>query len=60
MDIPAGGETEYAAVSGDFNGDGKTDIAAEVYAYNSTTDSYYYAISVVLSKWQIGPSSPLS
>jgi Bacterial Ig-like domain (group 3)/FG-GAP-like repeat len=49
IDIPAGGETENAALSGDFNGDGKTDIAAEVYAYNSTTDSYYYAISVVLS-----------
>jgi hypothetical protein len=49
MEIPAGGETEYAAVSGDFNGDGKTDIASEVYAYDSTTTSYYYAISVVLS-----------
>jgi len=49
IDIPAGGETGNAAVSGDFNGDGKADIAAKVYAYNSTTNSFYYAISVVLS-----------
>jgi len=47
--IPAGGEFYYNSVSGDFNGDGKTDLASEVYAYDSNSTSDIYEISVVLS-----------
>lgn len=47
-DIPAGGELSYNALAGDFNGDGKTDIASEVYAYDTNTSSYLYKISIVL------------
>lgn len=55
-DIPAvdapggpGGRSYWPAMSGDFNGDGKTDIISEVYGYNGQTTTYGYWISVVLS-----------
>ena len=48
-DIPSGGATWFPAYSGDFNNDGKTDIAGEVYAWDNTSSSYIFQISVVLS-----------
>jgi len=48
-DIPAGGGSYWLALAGDFNGDGKTDIASEVETYNTNSSTYVYSISVVLS-----------
>lgn len=47
--IPAGGGAYYAAVMGDFNGDGVPDIASEVETYNQYNQQYVYAISLVLN-----------
>ncbi|HEV2398810.1 MAG TPA: VCBS repeat-containing protein [Candidatus Sulfotelmatobacter sp.] len=49
IDIPAGGASYWPALSGDFNGDGKTDIVSEVENYDATSRSATYSISVVLS-----------
>jgi hypothetical protein len=50
MQIPAGGGPYWSALSGDFNGDGKPDIASEVEYYDTNSSSYLYAVSVVMSK----------
>src|SRR6476660_2542716 len=47
--IAAGGENLGSAVAGDFNGDGKLDLASEVYGYDSKNTTYEYAVSIVLS-----------
>ena len=46
--IPAGGGAYYPALPGDFNGDGKKDVATIVQNYVSS--SWIYSISVVLGK----------
>jgi hypothetical protein len=48
--IPAGGGASFAALSADFNGDGKQDVATLVGVnYNTVTSLWTFAISVVLS-----------
>ena len=44
--FPAGGETHWTALEGDFNGDGKKDVATIVETYVSST--YTYSISILL------------
>ena len=53
--IPTGGEpydpdTEnaYPAITGDFNGDGKADLATIVANYDTENEVYTYAVSIVL------------
>lgn len=46
--IPAGGWTYWDAGKGDFNGDGKADVATIVENYDSTTERYAYSLSIVL------------
>jgi hypothetical protein len=46
--VPAGGQTYWDAAKGDFNGDGKPDVATIVENYDITNDVYTYALSVVL------------
>lgn len=46
--IPAGGGTYWDAAKGDFNGDGKPDVATIVNNYDSTNDVYTYSLSIVL------------
>lgn len=55
-EIPTGGAVRdpdtwlpYQAANGDFNGDGKPDLATIVGNYDSENDIYTYALSVVLS-----------
>ena len=46
--IPAGGGTYWDAAKGDFNGDGKPDVATIVENYDSSANIYTYSLSVVL------------
>ncbi|HXJ90607.1 MAG TPA: VCBS repeat-containing protein [Candidatus Binatia bacterium] len=48
IQIPAGGWTYWDAGKGDFNGDGKQDVATIVENYDSINQVYTYSLSVLL------------